>query len=37
MNHVVRDRLKNSMEQLKGNILEFISLEEFHLVEKIHI
>ena len=36
MNHVIRDRLKNSNEQLKGNILESMTPEEFHLVEKIH-
>ena len=36
INHVIRDRLKNSIEQLKGKILESITLEEFHLVEKIH-
>ena len=35
-NHVIRDRLKNSIEQLKGKILEYITLEEFHLVEKIN-
>ena len=34
--HVIRDRLKNSIEQLKGKILESITPEEFHLVEKIH-
>ena len=26
----------NSIEQLKGKILESITPEEFHLVEKIH-
>ena len=36
INHVTRDRLKNSIEQLKGKILESITPEEFHLVEKIH-
>ena len=36
INHVFRDRLKNSIEQLKGKILESITAEEFHLVEKIH-
>ena len=36
INHVIRDRLKNSIEQLKGKILESITPEEFHLVEKIH-
>ena len=36
INHVIRDRLKNCIEQLKGKILEFITPEEFHLVEKIH-
>ena len=36
INHVIRDRLKNSIEQLKGKILESITPEEFHLAEKIH-
>ena len=36
MNHVIRDSLKNGIEQLKGKILESIKPEEFHLVEKIH-
>ena len=36
VNYVIRDRLKNSIEQLKGKILESITPEEFHLVEKIH-
>ena len=36
INHVTRDKLKNSIEQLKGKILESITPEEFHLVEKIH-
>ena len=36
INHVIRDRLKNGIEQLKGKILESITPEEFHLVEKIH-
>ena len=27
INHVIRDRLKNSIEQLKGNILESITSE----------
>ena len=36
IDHVVRDRLKNSIEQLKGNILESVTPGEFHLVEKIH-
>ena len=33
---VIRDKLKNSIEQIKGEILESITPEEFHLVEKIH-
>ena len=33
---VIRDRLKNSIKQLKCEILESITPEEFHLVEKIH-
>ena len=36
INHVICDRLKDSIEQLKGKILESITPEEFHLVEKIH-
>ena len=36
INHVICDRLKNSIQQLKGKILESITFEEFHLVEKIH-
>ena len=36
INHIICDRLKNSIEQLKGKILESITPEEFHLVEKIH-
>ena len=36
INHAILDRLKNSIEQLKVNILECITPEEFDLVEKIH-
>ena len=36
INHVICEKLKNSTEQLKGKILESITPEEFHLVEKIH-
>ena len=36
INRVIRDMLKNSIEQLKGKILESIITEEFALVEKIH-
>ena len=36
MNHIIRDRHKNSIKQLKSKILEFITPEEIHLVEKIH-
>ena len=36
INHVIRDRLKRSIEQLKEKILKSITAEEFHLVEKIH-
>ena len=36
ISHVLCDRFKNSIEQLNGEILESIALEEFHLVEKIH-
>ena len=35
-NHVILERLKNSIEKLKGKLLESITPEEFHLVEKIH-
>ena len=34
--HFITDRLKNSIEQLNGKILEFITPEKFHLVEKIN-
>ena len=36
INHVIRHWLKNGIEQLKGKILESITPEKFHLVEKIH-
>ena len=36
INQVIRNRLKNSIKQLKGKILESITSVEFHLVEKIH-
>ena len=37
INHVIRERLKNSIEQLKDlEILESITPEEFDLVENIH-
>ena len=36
INHAILDRLKNSIEQLKVNILECITPQEFDLVEKIH-
>ena len=36
INYVIRDTLKNRIEQLKGKILEYITPGEFHLVEKIH-
>ena len=36
INHVISDRLKNSIALLKSKILESITPEEFHLVEKIH-
>ena len=32
----MRNRFKNSIEQLKSKILESIKPEQFHLVEKIH-
>ena len=36
INDAICNRLKNSIEQLKGKILESITPEELHLVEKIH-
>ena len=36
INHAIRDRLKNNIEQLKGNVLESITPEVFHLIENIH-
>ena len=36
INHVMRDKLKNSIKELKGKILESVTSEEFHLVQKIH-
>ena len=36
INHVIRDRLKNCIEQLKGKTLESVTPTEFHLVEKIY-
>ena len=36
INHVIHDRLKNSIEQVQGKISESTTPEEFHLVEKIH-
>ena len=36
INHVIRDRLKNSIKPFKGKILQSITPEEFHLVKKIH-
>ena len=36
INHAIRDRLKNTIEKLKGKILESITPKEFRLVEKIH-
>ena len=36
INHVIRDSLKNSIEQLKGKTLESVTHTEFHLVEKIY-
>ena len=36
INGVIRDRLKHSIEQLKGKILESLTPKESHLVEKIH-
>ena len=36
INHLLHDRLKNNIEQLKGKILESLTPEEFHLVEKVH-
>ena len=36
INHVIRDRFKNSIEKLQGKILESRTPKEFHLVEKVH-
>ena len=36
INRVIRDRLKHSIKRLKGKILESLTPEESHLVEKIH-
>ena len=36
INNVIRDRLKSSIEQLSGKILEPKTLEEFPLLERIH-
>ena len=36
INHVIHDRLKNSIEQLKGEIVEPLTPEEYRLVEKIY-
>ena len=36
INHVIHDRLKNSIEKVQGKISESRTPEEFHLVEKIH-
>ena len=36
LNHVMLDRLKNNIGQLKGKIKESITPEEFHLVERIN-
>ena len=35
INHVIRHRLKNRIEQLKCKILESITPEEFHVIEKV--
>ena len=47
INHVIHDKPKNSIEKLKGNIIESVTLEKFHhqnlykksfdLTEKRHI
>ena len=36
LNHVIRDKPKNSIGQLKGNILKSMTPEKFHLVDKIY-
>ena len=36
INHVIHDRLKNSIEQLKGEIVEPLTPEEYRLIEKIY-
>ena len=34
INHVIRDRIKNSIKQFKGKILESITPEEFPFCRK---
>lgn len=36
INHVIRDRLKGSIKQLKDKILKIVTPEVLHLVNKIH-
>ena len=36
INHVIHGKLKNSIEQLQGKILESITPKEFRLVGNIH-
>ena len=35
-NYVIGDRLKNTIEKLKGNILESIIYGKFHFVENVY-
>ena len=36
INHIIYDRLKNSIELLKGKFFKSVTPKEFHLVEKIY-
>ena len=36
INRVIGDKLKNSIKQLKVDILEYITSEEFHLLYRVH-
>ena len=36
INHVIHSELNNSIKQLKDKILEFVTTEELHLLEKMN-
>ena len=36
INHVIHAELNNSIKQLKDKILEFVTTEELHLLEKMN-